>query len=63
MLIRQPLPFVQEFVAALDAGLRAHNGAGRELSRLQQRWLGVANCKHPRPGAQTTRFPAQITCQ
>lgn len=39
MLIRQPLPFVQAFVAALDEALRAHDRAGRGLSRLQQRWL------------------------
>ena len=39
MLIHQPLPFVQEFVAALDEALRAHDGAGRGLSRLQQRRL------------------------
>jgi hypothetical protein len=39
MLIRQPLPFVQAFVAALDEALRAHDRAGRGLSQLQQRWL------------------------
>ena len=38
-MIRRPLPFVREFVAGLDAVLRAHDGARRGLSRLRQRWL------------------------
>lgn len=37
LLIRQPLPFVQEFVTALDEALRAHDRASQELSQLQQR--------------------------
>jgi len=40
MLISEPLPFVKEFIAALDAALKAHRPWGPGLSFAQRRWLG-----------------------
>ena len=41
MLISEPLPFVKEFIGALDEALKAHRPLGPGLSVAQRRWLGV----------------------
>lgn len=40
MLISEPLPFVKEFIGALDAALKAHRPLGLGLSFAQRHWLG-----------------------
>ncbi len=40
MLISDPLPFVKEFINALDAALKAHRPLGPGLSLAQRSWLG-----------------------
>lgn len=40
MLISEPLPFVKEFIAALNAALQAHRPLGSGLSFAQRHWLG-----------------------
>jgi hypothetical protein len=40
MLISEPLPFVKEFIGALDEALKVHRPLGRGLSVAQRRWLG-----------------------
>lgn len=40
MLISEPLPFVTEFLAALDAALQVHKPLAPGLSRTQRGWLG-----------------------
>ncbi len=40
MLISEPLPFVKEFIAALNAALKAHQPLGLGLSLTQRSWLG-----------------------
>lgn len=40
MLISEPLPFVNAFIAALNAALKAHRPLGPGLSFTQRHWLG-----------------------
>jgi hypothetical protein len=40
MLISEPLPFVKEFIGALNQALKAHRPLGPGLSFAQRRWLG-----------------------
>jgi hypothetical protein len=40
MLISEPLPFVKEFIAMLNAALKAHRPLGPGLSLGQRSWLG-----------------------
>ncbi len=40
MLISEPLPFVKEFIDALNAALKAHRPVGGGLSLAQRSWLG-----------------------
>jgi hypothetical protein len=40
MLISEPLPFVKEFIGALNAALKAHRPLGPGLSVAQRSWLG-----------------------
>ena len=40
MLIREPLPFVKEFIAALNTALKAHQPVDSGLSLAQRSWLG-----------------------
>jgi hypothetical protein len=40
MLISEPLPFVKEFIGALNAALKAHRPLGPGLSFAQRSWLG-----------------------
>ncbi len=40
MLISEPLPFVKEFIEALNAALKAHRPLGPGLSFAQRSWLG-----------------------
>lgn len=40
MLISEPLPFVKEFIGALNAALKAHSPVGGGLSLAQRSWLG-----------------------
>ena len=41
MLISEPLPFVKEFIDALNAALKAHRPVSGGLSLAQRSWLGV----------------------
>ena len=40
MLISEPLPFVNEFLDALDTALKVHKPLTPGLSRTQRSWLG-----------------------
>ena len=40
MLFSETLPFIKEFVEALDEALKEHAPRARGLSSIQRRWLG-----------------------
>ncbi len=39
MWLSEPLPFIEDFIVQLDAGLQVHE-PNRRLSRIQRGWLG-----------------------